>query len=138
MTKGEKSSKAFSFSVAAASLIIINAILLGVVAKWFIGIMPTLPGSSGNDPALLLGLSTIGLVLGLIVLSGAIMLRLRPAHNRVWGMVVLAFSIPSVIMGGGLVIGFILGIAGGALALSRKQVEKTKYKFRENKILPTE
>ena len=138
MTKGEKSSKAFSFSVAAASLIIINAILLGVVAKWFIGIMPTLPGSSGNDPALLLGLSTIGLVLGLIVLSGTIMLRLRPAHNRVWGMVVLAFSIPSVIMGGGLVIGFILGIAGGALALSRKQVEKTKSKFRENKILPTE
>ena len=124
MTKGEKSSKAFSFSVIAASLIIINATLLGVVAKWFIGIMPTLPGSSGNDPALLLGLSTIGLVLGLIVLSGAIMLRLRPAHNRVWGMVVLAFSIPSVIMGGGLIIGFILGIAGGALALSRKQVEK--------------
>ena len=51
---------------------------------------------------------------------------------------ILAFSIPSVIMGGGLIIGFILGIAGGALALSRKRVEKTKYKFRENKILPIE
>jgi len=138
MTKGEKSSKAFSFSVTAASLIIINATLLGIVAKWFIGIMPTLPGSSGNDPALLLGLSTVGLVLGLIVLFGAIMLRLNPAHNRAWGAVVLVFSIPSVIMGGGLIIGFILGIAGGALALSIKHVEKTKYKFRENKILPIE
>jgi hypothetical protein len=136
MVKSKKSFKAFSFSITAASLIIINAVLLGVVAKWFIGIMPILPGSSGNDPELLLGLSTVGLVLGFTVLFGAIMLRLKPTHKRAWGIVVLAFSAPSVIMGGGLIIGFILGIAGGALALSRKPAEKTKNEYPENKMLP--
>jgi hypothetical protein len=120
MTKNEKNPKAFSFSTVAAILILINAVLLGVVAKWFIEIMPKLPGSSGNDPTLLLSLSAVGLVLGALVLFGAIMLRLKPVHKRAWGAVVLEFSIPSVIMGGGLIVGFILGIAGGALALSRK------------------
>ena len=109
-------------------MILSNALALGIVARWFIGIMPTLPGSSGNDPELLLGLSTFGLVLGFTVLFGAIMLRLNPIHKRAWGIVVLVFSAPSVIMGGGLIIGFILGIAGGALALSRKPAEKINAK----------
>jgi hypothetical protein len=37
-----------------------------------------------------------------------------------WGIIVVVFSIPSVLSGGGFVIGFILGIIGGALALSAK------------------
>lgn len=129
MAKSEKSSKAFSFSFTAAVLILINAGLLAVVAKWFIWIMPTLPGSSGNDPMLLLGLSAVGLVMGSTLLFGAIMLRLNPVHKRAWGAAVLVFSLPTAIMGGGLIIGFIFAIAGGALALSRKTAEKTKYKF---------
>jgi hypothetical protein len=120
MTKREESRKAFSFSFTAAILILTNAVLLGAVSKWFIWIMPTLPGSSGNDPMLLFSLAAVGLVLGSIVLFGAIMLRLKPSQKRVWGAWVVVFSIPSVIMGGGLIVGFILGIAGGALALSRK------------------
>ena len=33
---------------------------------------------------------------------------------------IIVFSIPSVIMGGGFIIGFILGIIGGAKAISKK------------------
>jgi hypothetical protein len=37
------------------------------------------------------------------------------------GIIVVLFSILSVITGGGFIIGFILGIIGGASALSRKK-----------------
>ena len=74
----EKPVKAFNLALTAGILIITNAVLLAVVAKWFIGIMPTLPGSSGNDPMLLIGLATIGLIFGVIVLLGALMLHIRP------------------------------------------------------------
>ena len=48
------------------------------------------------------------------------MLRIKPVHKKAWGILILVFSIPSVITGGGFIIGFILGIIGGTLALSRK------------------
>jgi len=115
-----KPTKSFNLALAAGVLIITNAVLLGVVAKWFIGIMPTLPGSSGNDPTLLMGLATVGLILGVIVLLGALMLRIKPAMKKSWGIMVIVFSIPSVIMGGGFIVGFILGIISGKIALSEK------------------
>ena len=116
----EKPTRAFNMALAAGVLIITNAVLLGVVAKWFIGIMPTLPGSSGNDPALLMGLATVGLVLGVIVLLGAVLLQIKPANKKAWGVMVIVFSVPSVIMGGGFIVGFILGIIGGKIAFSGK------------------
>jgi hypothetical protein len=116
----EKPNRAFNFALIAGILVITNAILLGVVAKWFIGIMPTLPGSSGNDPMLLIGLATFGLILGVLVLTGALMLQFKPSNRKAWGIMIILFSIPSVIMGGGFIIGFILGIIGGKLALSGK------------------
>jgi hypothetical protein len=117
----EKPIKAFNLALIAGILIITNGVLLGVVAKWFIGIMPILPGSSGNDPTLLIELATFGLILGVIVLFCAVMLRSKPAKKKVWGIILIGFSIPSVIMGGGFIIGFILGITGGAITFSRKK-----------------
>jgi len=49
------------------------------------------------------------------------MLHFKPVKKRVWGVIIVIFSIPSVITGGGFIIGFILGMIGGALALSQKQ-----------------
>jgi hypothetical protein len=116
----EKPTKAFTLSLMAGILILSNAVALGVVGRWFIGIMPTLPGSSGNDATLLIGLATVGLLFGFIVLLGALMLYYKPTNKKAWGIIVIVFSIPSVIMGGGFIIGFILGIIGGKLALSGK------------------
>ena len=127
MSLSEKPTQAFIFSLTAGILIISNALLLGVVAKWFIEIMPILPGSSGNDPTLLTGLATIGLIFGVLVLIGALMLRNKPVNKKVWGIVIIVFSIPSVIMGGGFIIGFILGITGGAKAFRWKpEMQATK------------
>jgi hypothetical protein len=97
------------------------------VARWFIGIMPTLPGSSGNDPTLLLGLATFGLIFGVIVLLGALLMRSKPVNKKAWGIVIIVFSIPSVIMGGGFIIGFVLGIIGGVKAVkSKTEIQTTK------------
>ena len=104
----------------AGILIVSNAVLLGVVARWFIGIMPTLPGSSGNDPTFLIELAVLGLILGVLVLLGAIMLSIKPVNKNLWGVMIIVFSIPTVVMGGGFIIGFILGILGGKIAFSRK------------------
>ena len=127
MSQSEEPTKAFIFSLTAGILIITNAVLLGIVAKWFIGIMPILPGSSGNDPTLLMELSTAGLVFGVLVLLGALMLCSKPVNKKAWGIMIIVFSIPTVIMGGGFIIGFILGIIGGAKALKWKtEMQATK------------
>ena len=114
------STKAFRLSLIAGILIVINTVLLGVAATWFPGIIPTLPGSTGNDTTVLYRLTAIGLILGVLVVLGAVMLHLKPENKKAWGIMIIVFSIPSVITGGGLIVGFILGIIGGAFALSRK------------------
>ena len=115
-----KPSKAFALSFTASVLILINAAGLAVVAQWFLDIMPVLPGSSGNDPMLFYTLSIFGLILGFLVLFAASMLRNNPQNKKVWGSLVIVFSVPSVIMGGGFVVGFIFGIVGGVKAIRWK------------------
>jgi hypothetical protein len=120
MSRSEKPTKAFTLSLIAGILILSNTALLGVAARWFPGMIPTLPGSSANDTTLLYRLTAVGLIFGVLVLLGAILLRIKSVNKKVWGIMILVFSIPSVVTGGGFIIGFILGIIGGALALSRK------------------
>jgi len=65
-----------------------------------------------------IGLSLVSLVCGIIVLIGALMLNTHPTQNVTWGVLILVFSIASFTGMGGYFIGAILGIAGGAIALS--------------------
>jgi len=75
-------------------------------------------GFYGYGSGWMASFSLIALVLGIIVLIGAIMLRARPAEHITWGIIILVFSIASFIGMGGYFIGATLGIAGGAIALS--------------------
>ncbi len=120
MSLSEKPTKAFMLSLIAGILILINAASLAAAATWFPWIIPTLPGSSGNDTTILYSVAAVGLICGVLVLYVAIMLRGNPAMGRALGIILLVFSILSVITGGGFIIGFILGIIGGASVLSRK------------------
>lgn len=63
-------------------------------------------------------LSLLGLVSGIVVIIGAVMLNTRPREHITWGTIILVFSIVSFAGMGGFWIGAILGIAGGAIALS--------------------
>lgn len=54
------------------------------------------------------------------------MIYRKPAQKTAWGVVILVFSILSIVTGGGFIIGFILGIIGGALALAWKPKATTE------------
>lgn len=125
MNEYEKPTKAFLLSLIAGIFIISNSTLLGIATRWFPEIIPTIPGLE-NDPTVLYRLTVIGLMLGILVLLGALLLRIKPANKKAWGILIIVFSIPSVITGGGFIIGFILGIIGGALTLTQKQKMETK------------
>ncbi len=75
----------------------------------------------GYGSAWMWGLGLVGLVFGVIVVIGALMLNARPHENVTWGVIVLVFSIASFVGMGGYFIGAILGIAGGAVALSYRK-----------------
>jgi hypothetical protein len=116
----DRSAKAFLLTLTAGILMVCNASLLGAAALWFPTVVPTMPGTTANDPSVLLRLAAIGLSVGLVVVLAAVMLRRSPTHRKAWGAVAILFSLPSVVSGGGFIVGFILGIIGGAFALSRK------------------
>ena len=61
-----------------------------------------------------------GLVCGAIVLVSATMLLARIGARRTWGILILVFSVLSLVGLGGFVIGAILGMVGGVLALRWK------------------
>jgi len=75
-------------------------------------------GSYGFSTGFMTGLSLIGLVSGTIVIIGAVMLNIRPAEHAMWGTVILVFSTISFVSMGGFFVGAILGIIGGAFAIS--------------------
>ena len=120
VSAGRRQTKAFVLALTAGILILANATAVAAAATWFPEVFPTIPGSSGNDPATLYTVAVVGLICGALILLGAMMLRGKPAHRRAWGVMIIAFSVPSVVTGGGFIVGFIIGIVGGAFALSRK------------------
>ena len=63
-------------------------------------------------------LSILGLFSGVVMVIGAVMLRTRPQEHMTWGILILVFSIVSFAGMGGYFIGAMLGIIGGAFAIS--------------------
>jgi hypothetical protein len=107
-------------SLIAGLLIVCNAVAVGVAATWFPWIFPTLPGANNNAAVPFATITIVGLVSGVLILFGALMLNGKPASSKAIGTVIIVFSVPSIVTGGGFIIGFILGIIGGVKALRWK------------------
>jgi hypothetical protein len=60
-------------------------------------------------------------VAGAMVLFGAIMMNVRPQETRNWGIIVLIFSVLGLAGMGLSILGGIIGIVGGAVALSERR-----------------
>jgi len=72
-------------------------------------------------------LGIIGIIFGVMVVVASIMLYLKPASHELWGALIIVFSVTSILSCmGGLGIGLILGVSGGALAIFWKPSEKHK------------
>jgi hypothetical protein len=82
------------------------------------------PFQPGMIPGFISGITavvgTFGLVSGVIVLMSGVMLRTNPSQHSVWGVLILVFSVLSFFGFGGFIIGAILGIIGGIMALTWK------------------
>lgn len=61
-----------------------------------------------------------GAITGIVIIIGAVLMYAIPRQHLVWGIVVLVFSIMSILSFGGLIVGFISGIIGGALGIAWK------------------
>jgi uncharacterized membrane protein YjgN (DUF898 family) len=63
----------------------------------------------------------LGIIFGVVVIASAVMLNRQPQQHQTWGILILIFSILSVFGGmGGYLVGLVLGIVGGALAIAWK------------------
>ena len=70
------------------------------------------------------GLMLVSLVSGVLVIVGAVMINIHPSQGSTWGIIVLVFSIISFVGMGGFVIGAVLGVVGGVLALTWRPKSK--------------
>jgi len=77
----------------------------GVMMNWMLGSIPVL--------------AAFGIASGIMVILGSVMLYTRSAENHLWGAIILAFSVVSILGSmGGLLVGLVLGMLGGILALT--------------------
>ncbi|MBI3023655.1 MAG: hypothetical protein HYY68_08040 [Thaumarchaeota archaeon] len=132
MRSSEKPVAAFALSLVAGVLMLASGV---TTMTWALSGMPAWGGPMGgmmggyggmmggmgfSGMGAFGGMSTFGLIAGVLVLVGALMLHTQPSQASTWGIIVLIFSILSLFGMGGFFIGAILGIIGGALALSWK------------------
>ena len=62
-------------------------------------------------------ISSIALILGILIIVGAYMIKTKPEQTSTWGTLILVSSVIALLGGGGFIIGSILGIIAGILAL---------------------
>jgi hypothetical protein len=65
-------------------------------------------------------MGTFGLVCGAVVLVSATLLLAKVGQRRTWGILILVFSVLSLVGLGGFIVGAILGILGGVFTLRWK------------------
>jgi len=103
--------------------ILLNALVwfvLGDLIGSLAGFIPGVPGLPVDAAALqgfLMMYGAIGLIFAILVIAGSVMLYVKPAQHLIWGIVVLLFSLFSIVIGGGFILGLILGLIGGILGL---------------------
>jgi len=127
-TEVKRATAGFAVSLIAGILIILCSAILLAAAVWLEDWLTELMSNtnvpvevtvSGVAQMMLAILGAAGLIFGIIVLVGAYFIY-TPGKEKIGGVLVLVFSILSIIAGGGFLIGLILGIIGGALGLAKK------------------
>ncbi len=78
-------------------------------------------GNYASSTSFFAELSVVAVICGVIVLFGAIMLKVQPNQQVSWAIIIIAFSAVSFVGMGGYFIGAILGIVGGAFVLATRQ-----------------
>lgn len=111
----EKPTAAFVVSLIGGILILIAGLgyaALGAICGGLVGMFAPAVGA-----AVFLYMA-LGAICGILVIIGAIMInKAEPDKVKMGSILVLVFSIISIVSGGGFFIGMLLGIIGGILGL---------------------
>ena len=119
----KRSSTAFALSLIGGVLIIFGSILPLLLFANFQqfsmgGMMSGMMGWWGSPGFMGSWFFPLPLIGGILVLVGATMMNARPQETTIWGIVVIIFSIIGFTGMGFSILGAIIGIIGGAIALS--------------------
>ncbi len=116
-------SEAFVLSAASGSLILLQGALRIIRSQWGLelGIGEFRKHTLAGLDYKILGIASI--VVGLVVIFGAFLAK-SPNFARQGGITIVTFSVLSIVAGGGFIAGLILGVIGGALALSSYPLQK--------------
>jgi len=115
-TESRVSSAAFALALASGVIIIFG----GIMPWLFLANFQASP-MGGMMGGMMGGwLFPLSLVAGAMVLFGAIMMNARPQETQIWGVIVLVFAIVGFTGMGFSILGAILGIIGGIIALSER------------------
>jgi len=128
----ERPKAAFILSLLAGILILANGILAGLAVSFVASV-----GGASLSSAEMFGLAKSALTMlqvltvivsffGVIILLGALTLYYNPAHRKGWGIAIIILSLLSILVGGGFLVGLILGVIGGALAIAWKPPSMVK------------
>ena len=114
----KRSSSAFALSLVGGILLILGSILIGLLYSHF---QTWMSGMMGGMMGTMMGgwFFGIPLIAGILVILGAVMMNLRPQETTLWGIIVLVFSVLGFTGMGLCIIGAIIGIIGGAMAISK-------------------
>ena len=108
-------SSAAGLSLAAGIIIVIGS---SVSSFWHSAFFPQMGWMMGQQFASgIIVSSLVGIVFGVLVIIGAVLMYKKPLQTRQWGVIVLAASALSFIGMGGFMIGGILGVIAGVIAL---------------------
>ena len=116
---------AFILGLTAGVFILLGAVVMSLFTfgalNMMDGMMMNMQGGMSMARTMAFGpiLSLVGFTSGIIVVTSSVMLYTKPTESQVWGAIILAFSVVSILGGmGGFGVGLILGLAGGILALT--------------------
>ena len=112
----KRATAGFIVSLIAGILILINAIAFFALADFIESLGGVLPFFVEG---IFETLGAAGAIIALVVILGGFLIYM-PGKETIGGIIVIIFSILSIFIGGGFLIGLILGIIGGILGLAKK------------------
>jgi hypothetical protein len=112
----KRASVGFIVSLIAGILILINSIAFFALADFIASLGDMLPFFVDG---IFETLGAVGAIIALVVIVGGFLIYM-PGKETIGGIMVIIFSIVSIVIGGGFLIGLILGIIGGILGLTKK------------------
>jgi hypothetical protein len=116
--------KSFTIAVLGGVIILLSGLLLAGASSLILYWMPqsnvTPTPKQVTDAKVAAVESAIGIISGIIVVVSAVMLRRRPSQSETWGILILFFSVLSILCIVGIPVGSFIGIVAGVMILRWK------------------